>query len=241
MPAPDSSYIARILRAGQWRVTRTPDRGLLATVTWSRGGASATLTATLDAAELGAIARAVRGLMEQRGAAAGASFFQNVGRMARRIARGRILRKLSDGAADILQSPALAAAVGITSVIPGIGQGIAATYAAARLTTELVQRARRGDRQAQQQLGQVAQRAAAGNPEAQRLVGLAAQARAELSRQATLARGAGGAAAGQYMAAGDYMAAGWGAVAGARPVVAHLPRYSDGAVTYGGRAMLLRP
>jgi len=252
----DSERVRRTLAAGQWRVVRKPDGGLLACVTWMRSdgnGARATLMAELSPTELGAIARTIRERMHERldGAVAGRSFLRNVSRFARRIARARVLRKLAEGAAQVIRSPILASAVGIVSFVPGIGTGIAAAYGASRVAVELIDRARRGDRQAQARLAAMAQQAAAGSPAAQRAMPLVQEAAAQLSRQAQLRT----ASAGDYMASGhtsglDYIASGYVA-AGSAPYVASgndpyraapwtPPRERDGALQYGGRTMMLR-
>lgn len=76
------------------------------------------------------------------GTESGSSFLKGLSlkKLARKIARGKLLKKMLAAARAIQKSPLLAKAVGLTTlVVPGFGAAIAATKAAANLADGIVQ------------------------------------------------------------------------------------------------------
>lgn len=111
-----------------------------------------------------------RRLVEQGAESSG--FFQDIGRLARKIARARLIRRMNESVNDVLRNKWVARAVGLTAaVVPGYGQAIGAAYMAARAGTTALRNAQSRDpavrARARQGIARIVEQAAAGNPEAQ--------------------------------------------------------------------------
>lgn len=162
----------------QWSLAleRQASGAWLARVTGPRGEVLAELLAHQELVQLtlAAVRAAHRWLHTRRrrdrdgaGATSGGGWMDSVRRISRKLARAKVIRRVLTGARKALRSPAMARAVGLASFIPVIGQGIAASYTAARAADSLLSRARRGDQTALQSIDQVRREAAQGSPQAQ--------------------------------------------------------------------------
>ena len=103
----------------------------------------------------------------QEGAVSG-NFLRGMGRLARKIARARLIRKAVIAVNDVLRDPRVAGAVGIAAaVIPGYGPAIGAAYTAATAATTAIRRAQAGDPRARENIRQLVDMASQGSPQAQ--------------------------------------------------------------------------
>ena len=66
-------------------------------------------------------------------------------KLARKLARARILSKLAHAAKKVVHNPIMAKAVGLASMVPGYGDAIKRGYAAARKATSITDKLARGD------------------------------------------------------------------------------------------------
>lgn len=169
VPPPVEAALRELLLRGEARVTRSREGIWVACFTMQTGFGPLQLCATVNERQ---IAPAIVRFLERRygsGAVSGFSL-DRVAQLARRIARGRVLRRLLASAQEVIQDPRVAQAVGLVSVaVPGIGTGIGAAYAAARAASTVIARAQR-DPAARRRLQELAQRAEAGHPQARQAV-----------------------------------------------------------------------
>lgn len=168
IPAPSAlePALREILLRGEARVTRSNEGVWVACFTMQTGFGPLQLCATANERH---IAPALVRFLEQRygrGAVSGFSL-EHVAQLARRIARGRVLRRLLASASEVIQDPRVAQAVGLASVaIPVVGPALGAATVIARTATAAMARAQH-DPDARRRLEQLARAAAQGHPQAQ--------------------------------------------------------------------------
>lgn len=182
-------------RCASWRLNlcRTDDENWSAQIIGPSGRALVTTIAHKDLIRwtVQAARRAAQWVRAQtaarRATSAGAvsgAWLDSVRRIAKKLARAKVIRKMLRGARTVLRNPTVAKAVGLASFIPVVGQGIAVAYGGARAADALLSRARRGDPAALESLDQVRQGAQEGQPAAQiALRTLEAASRAERAQQ----------------------------------------------------------
>lgn len=168
LPAMDPALRDVLLR-GEARVSRSREGVWVACFAMPTSFGPIQLCATVNERHI--VPAIVRFLESRYGGGAVSGFsLERVAQVARRIARGRVLRRLLASAQEVLQDPRVAQAVGLTAVaIPGIGTGIGAAYVAARTASTAIARAQR-DPAARQRLQELARHAAAGHPQARQAV-----------------------------------------------------------------------
>lgn len=166
-PAPSAiePALREILLRGEARVTRSSEGIWIACFTMQTGFGPLQLCATVNERH---IAPALVRFLERRyggGAVSGFSI-DRIAQLARRIARGRVLRRLLASAREVIQDPRVAQAVGLASVaIPVVGPALGAATVVARTATAAIARAQH-DPDARRRLEQLARAAAQGHLQA---------------------------------------------------------------------------
>ncbi|MCC6763836.1 MAG: hypothetical protein IT293_04155 [Deltaproteobacteria bacterium] len=166
-PAPSSiePALREILLRGEARVTRSSEGVWVACFTMPTSFGPLQLCATVN--ERYIAPALVRFLAQHYGSGAVSGFsVEHIAQLARRIARGRVLRRLLASAREVIQDPRVAQAVGLASVaIPVVGPALGAATVVARTATTAIARAQH-DPAARSRLEQLARAAAQGHPQA---------------------------------------------------------------------------
>jgi len=153
---------------GRYLISRAPDGVWSGCVILQTAMGPVRLCASVREAD---IARVLAARMAAQGGVS-AGFFQDIARTARKIARARLLRRMTESVNDVLKNKWVARAVGlVATVVPGYGQAIGAAYVAARTATTALRNAQSRDAatraRARQGIASIVSQATAGNPEAQ--------------------------------------------------------------------------
>lgn len=136
-----------------------------------------TLCATVSPEVIQAVLENVKGLHEQlhadavaqgcEGEAVAGNIFSAIGKLARKIARGRLLQRLGSALKAIARNPIISKAVGIvSSVVPGMSAVRLAVTSASNVLGQL----RAGNPQTRRRVTTLVQQARQGNPQARRTV-----------------------------------------------------------------------